>query len=93
MSSRFIEELRAEPHAKIAPDNVRMSAAEKVATAIQGGYITGIQDGNIVPRLEIDEFALDRDMTNLFLLALESLQVKDPRDPWSWFQIAGQSGF
>lgn len=62
---------------------------------IQEGYIKGLETG-LMPRLEIDEFALDKDVLNLFLIALINLQSKeykngDPETPdyWSWFQIAG----
>lgn len=54
--------------------------------------VSGLQTGKIEPRLEIDEFALDTDVLNLFLLALIELQNKPYDDPWSWFQIAGIHG-
>ena len=59
---------------------------------MKNGYITGLHtdNGNIEPRLEIDEFVLDRDVLNVFLLALINLQGRDYDDPWSWFQIAGK---
>ena len=67
----------------------------KVEQIIQEGYIKGLETG-LMPRLEIDEFALDKDVLNLFLIALINLQAKeykneDPENPdyWSWFQIAG----
>jgi len=60
-----------------------------VEEAIQNGYVSGLETGKIEPRLEIDEFILDKHVLNLFLLALIELQQKDYNDPWSWFQIAG----
>jgi hypothetical protein len=67
----------------------------KVEQIIQEGYVKGLETG-LMPRLEIDEFALDKDVLNLFLIALINLQAKeykneDPQSPdyWSWFQIAG----
>lgn len=67
-----------------------MSSLFSVSEAIDGGYVTGLKTGNILPRLEIDEFALDKDVLNLFLLALENLQSLDYNNPWSWFQISGE---
>jgi len=67
----------------------------RVEQIIEDGYIKGLETG-LMPRLEIDEFALDKDVLNLFLIALINLQAKeykneDPESPdyWSWFQIAG----
>jgi tyrosinase len=67
-----------------------MSVSISAANAIDDGYVAGFQAEKIEPRLEIDEFVLDRDVLNLFLLALIELQLKDSDDPWSWFQIAGK---
>lgn len=66
-----------------------MSSSFSVTEAINGGYITGLKTGEILPRLEIDEFSLDKDVLNLFLQALENLQNLDFENPWSWFQISG----
>jgi len=66
-----------------------MSNSFSVADAVEGGYITGLKTAAILPRLEIDEFVLDQDVLNLFIIALERLQSKDYRHPWSWFQISG----
>jgi hypothetical protein len=68
-----------------------MSLSISAEEALRDGYVAGLQSGKVEPRLEIDEFALDRDLLNLFLLALIELQGKDYNDPWSWFQIAGTS--
>jgi hypothetical protein len=54
-------------------------------------------DGTRGPRLEIDEFCLDNEITNLFLIALSSLQQKslDPVDGkpnWiNFYAVAGQA--
>jgi len=66
-----------------------MSNSFSVADAVEGGYITGLKTAAILPRLEIDEFVLDQDVLNLFIIALERLQSQDYRNPWSWFQISG----
>ena len=66
-----------------------MSFKISAKEAQDNGYVVGLQDGNVQSRLEIDEFVLDRDVLNLFLIALINLQQKDYRDPWSWFQISG----
>ena len=72
---------------------LKMSSLFSAQKAIEGGYITGLKTGKILPRLEIDEFILDKDVLNLFLLALIELQNKDYLDSWSWFQISGTRGF
>lgn len=66
-----------------------MSFSVSAEQAQDDGYVVGLQDGDIRPRLEIDDFVLDKDVLNLFLIALINLQRKDYRDPWSWFQISG----
>jgi hypothetical protein len=66
-----------------------MSHVFSVADAVERGYITGLKTAAILPRLEIDEFVLDQDVLNLFIIALERLQSKDYNHPWSWFQISG----
>ena len=54
-------------------------------------------DGTRGPRLEIDEFCLDNEMTNLFLIALSKLQQNsldkvDEKPNWmNFYAIAGQS--
>lgn len=67
----------------------------RVEQIIQEGYIKGLETG-LMPRLEIDEFSLDKYVLNLFLIALINLQAKEYKnenqetpDYWSWFQIAG----
>jgi hypothetical protein len=69
-----------------------MSISSSAEEAMKSGYITGLHTdtGKIEPRLEIDEFVLDRDVLNIFLLALINLQGRNYDDPWSWFQIAGK---
>lgn len=61
------------------------------------GILTPLpDDGTRGARLEIDEFCLDNEMTNLFLIALSSLQQKslDPvngKPNWmNFYAIAGQ---
>jgi hypothetical protein len=68
-----------------------METYDTVKDAISQGYVLGLQSGKIEPRLEIDEFILDKDVLNLFLLAIIELQSKDYTDSWSWFQIAGDT--
>jgi hypothetical protein len=49
-------------------------------------------------RVEIDEFLGDNDMTNLFLLALEAMQIEDPtksvakgdEDWWTFYSLSGE---
>lgn len=58
--------------------------------AIKNGHVTGLRDpaGRISQRFEIDQFCQNEDMLNLYLLALEDLQINDPPNlgsPWSWF--------
>ena len=61
-------------------------------TALQEGHVVGVQTGRVEPRLEIDEFVLDKEVLNLFLLALIRLQDDASyKEPWSWFQIAGNA--
>jgi tyrosinase len=62
-------------------------------TAQNDGYVVGVQNGKIYPRLDIDEFVLDQDVLNLFVLALIKLQEDASyKQPWSWFQISGIHG-
>jgi hypothetical protein len=68
-----------------------METSEVVKAAINQGYVVGLKSSKVVPRLEIDEFILDKEVLNLFLLAIIELQAKDYSDPWSWFQIAGNT--
>ena len=70
---------------------ILMEAYDAVKEAIKQGYVLGIQSGKTEPRLEIDEFVLDKEVLNLFLLAVIELQLKDYTDSWSWFQIAGDT--
>jgi hypothetical protein len=68
-----------------------MSILVSAAEAQEDGYLVGVRTGKIEPRLEIDEFILDKDMLNLFLLAL--IQMQDDqyyKEPWSWYQICGE---
>ena len=66
-----------------------MASKVSAQEAINGGFVSGLQTDKLQPRLEIDEFALDKDVLNLFLMALVDLQSRNENDPWSWFQIAG----
>lgn len=68
-----------------------MSILVSAVEAQEEGYIVGLRTGKIEPRLEIDEFILDKDVLNLFLLALIKLQDdKYHKEPWSWYQISGE---
>jgi hypothetical protein len=68
-----------------------MSILVSAVEAQEEGYIVGLRTGKIEPRLEIDEFILDKDVLNLFLLALIQLQDdKYHKEPWSWYQISGK---
>ncbi len=61
------------------------------AEALKDGYVVGVKADKIEPRLEIDEFVLDKDVLNLFLLGLIKLQEDGYHDQsWSWFQISGK---
>lgn len=60
------------------------------AAALNSGYVVGVKTGSIYPRLDIDEFAADNDVLNLFLQALIQLQADvSHNQPWSWYQISG----
>jgi hypothetical protein len=66
-------------------------ASPAAATALAEGYVVGVENGTVEPRREIDEFVLDKDMLNLFLLALENIQdERHFHEPFSWFQISGK---
>jgi hypothetical protein len=68
-----------------------MSSAISAEEAQHNGYVLGLHTGKIEARLDLDEFVLDRDVLNLFLLALIKLQENDSyEEPWSWYQIAGE---
>lgn len=68
-----------------------MSILVSAVETQEDGYIVGMRTGKVEPRLEIDEFILDKDVLNLFLLALIQLQDdKYHREPWSWYQICGE---
>jgi hypothetical protein len=68
-----------------------MSTLVSAVEAQENGYIVGLRTGKVEPRLEIDEFILDKDVLNLFLLALIHLQHdRHHREPWSWYQICGE---
>jgi hypothetical protein len=60
--------------------------------AHEHGLTVGVihTNGALRTRLEIDEFIKDKDMANLYILALINLQkLVSWRDKFSWFQIAG----
>jgi hypothetical protein len=66
-------------------------AASAIEEAQNNGYIVGLKTGQVEPRLEIDEFVQDKDVLNLFLLALIQLQdEKHHTEPFSWYQISGE---
>jgi tyrosinase len=51
--------------------------------------VTGVQDGQILPRLEIRDLQANADQFNIFLLGLQRMQSVNQSDPLSYFQIAG----
>jgi hypothetical protein len=53
--------------------------------------VTGVQDGQILPRLEIRDFQANPDQFNIFLLGLQRMQSANQSDYLSYFQIAGIS--
>lgn len=57
------------------------------------GTVLGTAPGNDNwPRQEIDVFITQKEICNLFLLAVKDLQEKDQGDPWSWFGISSIHG-
>lgn len=61
--------------------------------AHEHGLTVGVvpSNGALRTRLEIDDFIKQKDMANLYILALINLQKMDSwRDRFSWFQIAGE---
>jgi hypothetical protein len=71
-----------------------MAVNASSAQAEAAGYVVGVNtgDGQVYPRLEIDDFVQDNDVLNLFLIALTQLQDEKISDqPFSWFQISGAS--
>lgn len=65
-------------------------ASSAAGKAMAEGYVVGVKNGTVVPRREIDEFVLDKDLLNMFLLALERLQEEEYYlNAFSWFQISG----
>jgi tyrosinase len=61
--------------------------------AHEDGLTAGVvhANGALRTRLEIDEFIKQKDMANLYILALINLQKMESwRDRFSWFQIAGE---
>ena len=82
--------IRVRPH---EPNIAAMSIAQAVIDAQRDGFVVGLKTDQVLPRLEIDEFILDKDVLNLFLLALIQLQDdKIHTEPFSWYQIAGECG-
>jgi tyrosinase len=53
--------------------------------------VTGVQGTGIQPRLEIRELEKNKEMFNLFLLALARFQATDQNSKLSYFQIAGMA--
>ena len=61
--------------------------------AHEDGLTAGVvhANGALRTRLEIDEFIKQKDMANLYILALISLQkLESWKDRFSWFQMAGE---
>jgi hypothetical protein len=61
--------------------------------AHEHGLTMGVvpSNGALRTRLEIDDFIKQKDMANLYILALINLQKMDSwRDRFSWFQMAGE---
>jgi hypothetical protein len=57
------------------------------------GLTVGVvhNNGALRTRLEIDEFIKEKDMANLYVLALINLQKSDSwKDRFSYFQMAGK---
>jgi tyrosinase len=53
---------------------------------------TGVPHGRTVSRLELRNFLKDKDLTNLYLLAMDRMQRKDQNSPTSWYQLASIHG-
>ena len=53
---------------------------------------TGIKNAPVVCRLELRTFVQDKDVFNLYVLAIDKMQKIDQKDPSSWFQLAGIHG-
>ena len=79
-------------------------AAPKTIQAQQDGIVRALDPQENAYRLEIDEFVQNKQMLNLFLLALEALQDNTVLKPstnageedwekywWSYYSIAGKS--
>jgi len=54
--------------------------------------ITTGAPGPVVCRQELRTFLKDKDLTNLFLLALDDMMGVDQADPNSWFQVGAIHG-
>jgi tyrosinase len=66
---------------------------DRLRRAHEDGLTVGVihANGALRTRLEIDEFIKEKDMANLYILALINLQKMDSwRDKFSYFQIAGK---
>ena len=53
---------------------------------------TGIKNAPMACRLEIRTFVQDKDVFNLYVLAIDKMFRIDQTDPSSWFQLAGIHG-
>jgi tyrosinase len=53
--------------------------------------VTGVQNGQILPRLEVQDLHANADQFNIFLLGLQRMQSANQSDYLSYFQIAGMS--
>lgn len=62
----------------------QQSAGESLA-------VTGINQGDVQPRLEIRDLAKDEFQWNLFLLAMQRFQQMDQDERTSWYSVAGKS--
>lgn len=77
--------LSAAAASPLGPKSKRQqSAGESLA-------VTGINQGDVQPRLEIRDLAKDEFQWNLFLLAMQRFQQMDQDERTSWYSVAGKS--
>jgi hypothetical protein len=55
-------------------------------------YTTGVKSPQVVCRLELHEFLEDKDLKNLYLLAMRNMMDREQDELDSWFQIAAIHG-
>jgi tyrosinase len=68
---------------------------DKLRADQKRGLVVGVvpTDGSQELRLEIDDFLADKDLANLYFLALEAFMSKDIyEDPFSYYEISGIHG-